>query len=117
MTVIDDNVPCILQGNNPIIASSSAQNHVWPIIIEKAIVKVYGGKYSSLNKHLSESTETILHVIISLVLQLLATYRVSSVEISSEEGLGYMQADRYVFTKRLPCLLCNRYAARNQCLS
>jgi hypothetical protein len=46
---VDEKIPCYLKGNITKLATLECEC-MWPIIIEKAIVKVLGKKYEILNR-------------------------------------------------------------------
>ena len=58
---MDENVPCYLTGNITKIATMECE-YEWPLIIEKAIVKVFGKKYDILNRLIEESIEALMFV-------------------------------------------------------
>lgn len=59
VVIIDDQIPCLKGTKCPVFARSSSKN-VWPILLEKALAKVFGS-YSALQ---CVSVESILNMLI-----------------------------------------------------
>ncbi|CAD8065916.1 unnamed protein product [Paramecium primaurelia] len=60
---IDEKIPCYLTGNIQKLATLECECE-WPIIIEKAIVKVLGKNYDILNRLIEESIESFMFMLI-----------------------------------------------------
>ncbi|CAD8098069.1 unnamed protein product [Paramecium primaurelia] len=62
LIIVDDQIPCKLCGNNSQLATVISK-YEWPIIMEKAIGKILGLEYNSLNLIQNDSIEYYLQMI------------------------------------------------------
>ncbi|CAD8099773.1 unnamed protein product [Paramecium primaurelia] len=85
LIIVDDQIPCKLNGNYPQLATITSE-YEWPIILEKAIGKILGFGYNSFN--------VIKNDTIDFYLQMITGSLIYEQEFQSFEELEKIQKDK-----------------------